>query len=139
MLWYRFLANAVVLIHATYVFFVVFGLLAILIGLAMGKEWARNFWLRIIHLAMIGIVVLQAWLGVVCPLTTLENRLRRRAGQELYNTDFIEYWAHRLIFFDFPPWVFIISYTIFGLIVLATFLFYPPRRPFRSRSTHELK
>ncbi len=134
MSWSQLLANVVVLIHASYIFFVVFGLLAILIGLAMGKAWARNFWLRMTHLAMIGIVVLQAWLGVVCPLTTLEKWLRRQAGQDLYETDFIEYWTHRLIFFEFPPWVFIISYTIFGLIVLATFLFYPPRRPFSGRS-----
>ncbi|CAN5912446.1 hypothetical protein BH23PLA1_BH23PLA1_38950 [soil metagenome] len=138
MSWYRLAANVVVLIHASYVFFVVFGLVAILIGLALGKSWARNFWLRMVHLTMIVVVVVQAWLGVVCPLTTLENWLRRQAGQELYETDFIEHWAHRLIFFEFPPWVFIASYSVFGLIVLATFLFSPPRRPFRQMNNKVL-
>ncbi|QDV39303.1 DUF2784 domain-containing protein [Tautonia plasticadhaerens] len=125
---YRLAADAVALAHASYVAFVVFGLVAIVTGLAMGKPWARNFWFRIVHLAMIGIVVLQAWLGIVCPLTTLEKTLRRLAGEEdIYGTDFIEHWVHRVIFFDLPPWAFITAYTLFGLVVLATFVFYPPR------------
>ena len=127
MSWYRVAADAVALCHAAYIGFVVFGLVAIVIGLAMGKPWARNFWLRIVHLAMIGIVVLQAWLGIVCPLTTLEKTLRRLAGEEVHGADFIEHWVHRVIFFDLPPWVFVAAYTLFGLIVLATFAFYPPR------------
>ncbi|QDV35322.1 DUF2784 domain-containing protein [Tautonia plasticadhaerens] len=128
MSWYRVAADAVALTHASYVAFVVFGLVAIVTGLAMGKPLARNFWFRIVHLAMIGIVVLQAWLGVVCPLTTLEKTLRRLAWNEwVYETDFIEHWVHRVIFSDLPPWVFIAAYTLFGLVVLATFAFYPPR------------
>jgi hypothetical protein len=129
MSWYRIAADAVVLVHAAYIGFVVFGLVAIVIGLAMGKPWARHFWFRIIHLTMIGIVVLQAWLGIVCPLTTLEKTLRRLAGEEeVYGTAFIEHWVHRMIFFDLPPWVFVTAYTLFGLGVLATFVFYPPGR-----------
>ena len=129
MSWYRVAAGAVVFFHAAYIAFVVFGLAAILIGLWTRKAWARNVWLRSVHLAMIGIVALQSWLGIVCPLTTLEKGLRRRAGDGAgYSTDFIEHWVHRLIFLDLPPWVFITAYTLFGLVVLGTFAFYPPTR-----------
>jgi hypothetical protein len=30
---------------------------------------------------------------------------------------------------NLPPWVFGLAYTLFGLTVLAAFVFYPPRRP----------
>ncbi len=136
---YRIAADAVVLLHAGYIAFVVFGLVAIVIGLALKKRWARNIWLRGIHVAMIGIVVLQSWLGVVCPLTTLEKSLRRRAGDaNIYQTDFIEHWMHQLIFFDLPPWAFITAYSLFGLAVLATFVFFPPRWPARNPTSLSL-
>src|SRR4051794_24944861 len=112
---YRVAAEAVVLVHAAYVGFVVLGMAAIVVGLATGKPWARHPWLRAVHLAMIAIVALEAWLGIVCPLTTLEKALRRRAGQgEGYGTGFIEHWAHRAIFLDLPPWAFVAAYTLFG-------------------------
>jgi hypothetical protein len=128
---YRALADVVLAVHFAYVIGVVFGLLAILIGLALRRGWARNFWLRMTHLAMIGVVVVQAWLGVTCPLTVLERRLRVAGGQAVSDLDFIEYWVHRVMFFRAPAYVFIACYTAFGLVVLATFLFAPPRWPRR--------
>src|SRR5690349_19764639 len=102
----RIAADLVVIMHAAYVAFVVLGLAAILIGAARGCDWVRNASFRAIHLAMIAVVVVQAWAGVVCPLTTLENALRRRGGQEPYPFGFIEYWTHRFLFFRFDRWVF---------------------------------
>jgi Protein of Unknown function (DUF2784) len=134
MLVHRILANVVLIVHSTYVLTVVLGLVAIVAGLALGKRWARNFWLRIGHLAMIGIVVVQSWLGIVCPLTRLENDLRRKGNEALYSRDFIEYWLHRVMYYSFPPWVFVAAYTTFGIAVLATFLFGPPDRPWRRRA-----
>jgi hypothetical protein len=138
MFWYRIAAEAVVLVHAAYIGFVGFGMVAIVVGLASGQPWARHFWFRTIHLAMIGIVALEAWLGLVCPLTTLEKTLRRLAGErEGYRTGFIEHWLHRVLFFDLPPWAFITAYTLFGLLVLATFVFYPPVRRRKQSDTRE--
>jgi hypothetical protein len=124
---YRILADLVVLVHGTVVLFVVLGLVAILVGRLLQWQWIRNRWFRGVHLAAIGIVVAQAWAGVVCPLTTLENELRRRAGEATYPGSFIGYWAHELLFFEAPPWVFTTAYTVFGLAVLASMLWAPPR------------
>ena len=71
--WAKLLADLIVVFHATYVSFVVFGLVAILIGSSYGGDWVRNFWFRAIHLAMIGIVVLEALFGITCPLTVWES------------------------------------------------------------------
>ena len=65
-------ADAVLLLHTLFVAFVVFGLMLIVAGGALSWTWVRNRTFRIIHLFAIGIVVLQAWLGMICPLTTIE-------------------------------------------------------------------
>ncbi len=104
-----------------------FGLLAIVLGLLGKRPWARNVWFRGMHLAMIGIVVVEALLGVPCPLTVWENALRRQAGQAGYPGDFIGYWAHQVLFYQAPPWVFTLIYCAFGATVLLTFLLAPPR------------
>ena len=101
--WARIAADLIVVFHMSYVSFVVFGMAAIAVGLWLGRAWARNFWFRVLHLAAIVVVAVQALAGRTCPLTLLENHLRQIAGQETYPGAFIGYWAHRLIFFDAPP------------------------------------
>src|SRR5436190_15427187 len=75
------LADAIVAVHLGYIAFVIFGQLAILIGWPLGWGWIRNPWFRMIHLAMILIVVGEAMVEYRCPLTTWEGALRREAGQ----------------------------------------------------------
>jgi hypothetical protein len=128
---YSTLANAVVVAHAAYVLFVIFGLAAVLLGVFFRWSWTRNFWFRAVHLAMIGVVVVEAVLNIVCPLTTLEHYLRKKAGQRVEETSFIGRWVHELIFFEAPEYVFTIVYCAFGAAVLATFVLAPPRWPWR--------
>jgi hypothetical protein len=132
MLWARILADLIVVIHATYVSFVVFGLLAILVGALFGWSWVRNFWFRMIHLTAIGIVVAEALAGIPCPLTNWEQQLRKIGGQTGYTGDFLGYWAHQFIFYRAEPWVFTAAYAAFGLAVLAGFVLAPPRRSKRA-------
>lgn len=124
---YRLVADAVVVVHFAYVAFVVVGLLAILLGLVCGWGWVRNIWFRSLHLLAILIVAGEAACGVTCPLTTWEQHLRTLAGDTVYQGDFIADWVHRLMFFDFQPWVFTLCYVLFGLSVLSTFVLAPPR------------
>lgn len=131
-LFYRLAADLVVTVHAAYVGFVVIGFLLILLGTVLKWTWIRNFWFRLVHLTMILAVVAEAWLGIVCPLTTWEKQLRELAGQTAYQGDFIANWMHDLIFFEAPPWVFTVIYTLFGLLVAATFWLAPPRRKHRT-------
>ncbi|MEZ6090133.1 MAG: DUF2784 domain-containing protein [Pirellulaceae bacterium] len=127
-MFYRVLADLTVLLHFGYVLFVIVGLLLIMIGWVARWRWIRNPWFRGLHLSMIVIVVVEAWFGVTCPLTTLEHRLREAGGQSSYQGDFIANWVHEAMFFTAPPWVFTLAYTAFGGLVLFTFLIIPPVR-----------
>lgn len=130
MSFYRIAADGVLVLHTGFIAFVLFGLIVVLIGMAKHWQWVRNFWFRVGHLAAIVYVVVQALFGLVCPLTTLENSLRVRGGQQVYAAGgFIQFWLHKLIFFDAEPWVFTVCYTAFGLLVAATMWWAPPRRP----------
>jgi hypothetical protein len=120
-------ADFVVAIHVGYVAVVVLGFVAILIGAAAHWRWVRSPYFRLTHLAMILLVCLEAALGVACPLTTLENRLRIHAGATAHSRDFIAYWLDRLIFYDAPPWVFTVLYFAFATFVMLTFWLIPIR------------
>ena len=124
---YQLLADAVLLLHFGVVVFVVGGLAAVVIGNVRGLRWVNSLWFRLAHLAAIGVVVVQSLLGKLCPLTVLESWLRERAGESAYTTSFIEYWVQRVLFYEAPSWVFTLSYTIFGLLVVAAWWRYPPR------------
>lgn len=82
--------------------FVVLGLVLIVLSLALRWRWVRHFWFRVFHLAPIVIVVGQAWGGVPCPLTVLENTLRTKAGESTYAGGFIAHWIHYILFWDAP-------------------------------------
>ena len=127
-MFYRILADIVVAVHFAYVVFVIGGLALTLLGGVLKWEWVRNFWFRRVHLIMIGIVVAEAWLGIICPLTTLENWLRELGGQATYSGGFVAELLHDALFFSAEPWVFTLCYTLFGLAVVGTWLFIPPRR-----------
>lgn len=123
---YQILADAVLAVHVAIVVFVVGGLLLILLGNRLGWQWVNRPWFRYLHVMAIGVVVLQAWLGVLCPLTTLEMWLRAEAGEAGYTGSFVQHWLQRLLYYEAPPWVFIAAYSLFGLAVLFAWWKFPP-------------
>ncbi|KJU76791.1 DUF2784 domain-containing protein [Ectopseudomonas chengduensis] len=87
MLW-RMAADALVLVHLSFILFVLLGGLLLL-------RWPRLIWLHLPAVAW-GIVVECLHLG--CPLTPWENQLRRMAGQSGYDGGFIEHYLIPLIY-----------------------------------------
>ena len=104
--------------------FVVGGLFLIWLGAALGWRWVRNLWFRIAHLAAILFVAGESVVGMVCPLTAWEDALR---GGEVQG-GFIQRWIGRLLYYDFPGWVFTASYLLFALAVAITFIRIKPER-----------
>ena len=128
---YQQLADLVLLGHFAVVLFVVGGMPAVLLGRVAGWRWVDDRRFRVAHLVAVGYIVIQAWLGEVCPLTTLEQTLRERAGAATYQGGFVEHWVGRLLFFDAPLWVFVLAYSLFGLLVAIVWWRFPPR-PWRA-------
>jgi hypothetical protein len=129
---YRILADVVVAIHLALVGFIVIGLAAILLGIALKWRWVRNFWFRIIHLTMIATVVEKAILGIKCTLTEWEDQLREMAGETVEEGTFIGRMLHDILFWQVTPGmmrVLTIAYYLFGLAILLVFIFAPPRWP----------
>ena len=82
-------ADLVIWIHFAFVVFVVLGGLLVM-------RWPRLIW---VHLpaAMWGVII--ELCGWICPLTPLENWLRRKGGGENYHSDFV---AHYLLPMLYP-------------------------------------
>jgi hypothetical protein len=129
-------ADLVLAVHVAFVVFVVVGLLLIFIGGFLNWRFVRNPWFRGLHVASIAIVVLQAWLGRLCPLTVLEMALRERAGDATYDGAFIAHWLQSLLYYDAPAWVFTVIYSVFGFVVALSWWLVRPS-PFRRRRRQE--
>ena len=128
---YLLAADAVLLLHGLFVVFVVVGLILILAGKLMSWHWVRNWWFRVTHLLAIGVVVLQSWLGVICPLTKLEMLLRSKAGDVTYAGSFVSHWLEAILYYRAPTWVFAAIYTAFAAIVVWSWVWVPPHRRHR--------
>jgi hypothetical protein len=81
---YRILAGAVVVVHLLFVVFVAAG------GLVVWR-WRRAAWA---HLPAVAWGIWIELSGGICPLTPLENHLRRLGGEAAYGGDFV---AHYLL------------------------------------------
>jgi hypothetical protein len=118
------LADSILVVHVLFVTFVVGGLVFIWIGAWRGWHVVHNFRFRALHLAAIVFVTAEALIGIACPLTVWEYALR---GHDP-GVGFISHWLQRLLYYDFPAWVFTAVYSAFALVVLATFILVPPAK-----------
>ena len=84
----RLLADALVAVHLAFIVFVVAGGLLVL----RSRGWA------VLHLPAVAWGAFAEITRTVCPLTPLENALRRRAGDAGYAGGFIEHYVIPLIY-----------------------------------------
>jgi hypothetical protein len=84
----RLLAELVLGLHGLFILFVVLG------GVLVGR-WPRLAWL---HLPAIAWAVWVTTSGSICPLTPIENALRRQAGEAGYSGGFVEHYLLGLIY-----------------------------------------
>ncbi len=123
------MANLVLIVHLAWVIFVVALTPLILVGGFFHWRWMRHRGLRLTHLTMMLIVTVETLVGISCPLTTLENNLRRLTGGRSYDDDFVAFWLRRILYWDFEPWVFTVVYVLFFALILVLYRLVPPHRP----------
>jgi hypothetical protein len=124
------LADLILVIHFAFVLFVAGGLPLVWVGAALDWRWVRNRRLRLAHLAAIVYVAAEAVIGVLCPLTVWEDALRGVREEK----SFVARWLHRLMYYEWPEWVFTTLYVTFALAVVATWWLVPPDRRGRGQA-----
>jgi hypothetical protein len=133
-----YLADIVAIIHLGYVVFVILGFILIVVGIIFRWRWIRNPWFRILHLAAIIAVAMEAIVGVYCPLTMLEFRLRYPTGLFQERISFIGSFIDSILFYEAPSWVFTAVYTAFAMLVFITFIIAPPARKSSFHKNHRV-
>ncbi len=134
---YAVAADLMVFLHLLYVSFTIGGTLLILAGGLFHWSWVRNWIFRLIHLAAVLLVAVEALIGVWCPLTVWEWRLRALAGQDYEGEiSFVGRLIRQIIFVELPDWGFTVMYIGFGALILGIFLLIPPKRR-KSKNTSE--
>src|SRR5271168_3489467 len=123
------LADTIVVIHLLIVLFVLTGVPLVYLGAARHWAWVRSWRWRLLHLIAIAVIAAESLIGIDCPLTVWEDRLR---GEQI-STGFIERWVDRVLFYDAPSWVFTAAYVGFAALVVITWVTVPPTRAARKR------
>jgi len=124
----QLLADSILILHILFVLAVITPVPLIIIGKYCQWRWVRNFTLRIIHIGMIGFVACESMIGMMCPLTLWENQLRNASGEAGYGESFISYWLHKLLFWNFPSYVFACLYCAFGALIIILWYWARPLR-----------
>jgi Protein of Unknown function (DUF2784) len=103
---YRALADFVLLLHMAFVLFAA-------LGGFLAFKWRRVAWFHIPAALWASLIEFVGW---ECPLTPLENWLRRKGGEAGYQTGFIERYLLPLIY---PAPVSRTLHVVLGLLVLC--------------------
>jgi hypothetical protein len=123
----RFLADVVVLVHLAFVLFVLFG------GMLVAR-WPIAAWVHLPCAAYGAAIEIGQW---ICPLTPLENELRRRGGEAGYGGGFVEHYVLPVLYPSPLPadamWVLAGILVSLNVIIYCTVLLRkhrraPPRR-----------
>ena len=89
-MWYEIAAALTALVHLAFLAFVVFGAF-------LGRR--RRAW-KYVHIGAMGYGVAIEVFYWYCPLTLIEQYLRRRAGRGYYEEPFIAHYINQIIYLD---------------------------------------
>ena len=122
-----FLSDLVVAFHLAYVGFVAVAFVLILAGAALKWAWILNRRFRYLHLGAIALVATEALVGVICPLTLLENWLLIGSGQVGTERTFVGELLYHLVYYDFPLWIFSVAYLVLTILAILLWIVIPPQ------------
>ena len=120
----RTLAEAVLAAHVAVILFNLFGLVAVPIGAVCAWHFVHIRWWRLLHVASLAVVAVQATLGRACILTLWQARLEGSATA----APLLMRWVEGLVYWRLPLWVFAALYIVVFGYALALLRLVPPRR-----------
>jgi hypothetical protein len=119
------LAESILAVHTVIILFNVFGLIAVPLGAVCGWRFVRVGWWRVLHVALLAAVAVQAVAGRACVLTLWQAAI---AGSAASPTPLIMGWVNRVIYWPLPIWVFAALYLLVFGYALALLWLVPPAR-----------
>ncbi|CAN2041212.1 DUF2784 domain-containing protein [Candidatus Magnetomoraceae bacterium gMMP-15] len=125
--YYGIAADLIMIIHFIFAAFVVLSVPIIWIGFFLKKKFVYNPIFRLSHLLAMGIIIMQALFGVICPLTEWEMDLRLKAGGgNVYFESFMQHWIHKILFFEASDRIFQWIYGIFFILIVLSMVIIKP-------------
>jgi hypothetical protein len=118
------LGSGILALHVAIIAFNLFGLIAIPLGAWRCWRFVRIRWWRVLHVAVLAIVAIQALFGRACFLTIWQDALAGNAA----SAPFIMRWINRLIYWPLPIWFFAGLYIAVFAYTVALWFLVPPRR-----------
>ena len=116
-----FLADLILTLHFCIAVFLILGLFTP-IAYKFNLGFYKNYYLRLVHLMLISIVLFETLIGVICPLTIIENLLRNNDEIE----SFISKWLGKFLFWELNITFFILIYFICFCWTVFIWFYYPP-------------
>ena len=129
---FSWLGETILWLHVCIILFNVAGLIVIPVGAWRGWPFVRMFWWRVLHLAILGVVALQAVVEKVCFLTVWQSDLLQRAGETPSSAPLIERWMIRATFWPLPLWFFVMLYIVIFIYTLLLWRLVPPAPPWKT-------
>lgn len=124
------LAELILALHLAVIGFNLFGLLAIPLGAWRGWDFVHRPAWRLLHLASLAAVALQALLGRACFLTVWQFAFQDANGRP---EPLVMSWMNALIYWPLPPWTFTAIYLAILAYALALLWLVPLRPKGRER------
>ena len=115
-------SEIVLLFHFCIFLFMILSFFLIPLGYFQKWKWVKNKYYRLIHLILMGIIFIETILGLMCPLTILENFLRNNIEINNKITQII----HQIMYWDLPTYQFIILYLLSLLYLIFLWFFFKP-------------
>ena len=116
------LGQLVLAVHLAVIAFNITGLVVIPLGAALGWRWVRIRWWRLLHLASLAVVAVQALFGRACFLTDWQGGLTGGGVQD----PLIMRWVNSLIYWPLPMWAFTAAYlAVFAYVTALWWLVRP--------------
>ncbi len=123
------IADLLMVVHAFYSVFVVFGFVLVLTGMILGWRWIHHRDFRVIHLIATILVVTRVWLGFPCPFSAAEDALRSKTVVDCPLGERFHQALHGFAFRGKDPHRFAVSPSVFAGFVAVAFVL----NGFRSR------
>ena len=118
------IADLILIFHCLIVFFIISLFVIIPYGYYKNWTWVSIKKIRYTHLFLMGFVTIESSVGIICPLTVLENNLRG----VITDQTFLSKYLSKIIFFNFPSSVFLSLYITGFLIAVFLSFKYPPKK-----------